>query len=208
MNVSKVKEPIQTKDTISSKDKTEIVMESKIETANQVEGNIFDNLDFTNFCVRSHHSGHAYRDEVPLTDGTIEPIERKLGYKLPQAYIDLSRNHQNGELLKRRRMNLDQPPPYNYVYITEIFGIGNSKGYPLGGRLGSAFWMKEWHYPNIGIYFADTSAAGQEMFCLEYRNCGPEGEPEVVKVHEESNYRIQPVRKTSNPSFEVSYIVK
>jgi hypothetical protein len=65
------------------------------------------------------------------------------------------------------------------------------------GFFGSQFWIEEWGYPPIGIYFADCPSAGHDMLCLDYRACGPDGEPAVVHVAQEWDYQITPVA----PSF-------
>ena len=55
---------------------------------------------------------------------------------------------------------------------------------------GSKFWIEEWRYPEIGIAIADTISAGHQMIFLDYSDCGPDGEPCVVSVNQESNYEI------------------
>jgi hypothetical protein len=78
----------------------------------------------------------------------------------------------------------------DHVAIAGIFSIGSRKRYSLCGQLGSRFWNEEWGYPQLGIYFADCPSAGHDMLCLDYRDCGPDGEPKVVHVDQEADYKV------------------
>jgi hypothetical protein len=62
--------------------------------------------------------------------------------------------------------------------------------------MGSRFHIEEWGYPPIGICFADCPSAGHDRVCLDYRVCGPDGEPQVVHVDQEHDYRITLVAPT------------
>src|SRR5262249_52861541 len=84
------------------------------------------------------------------------------------------------------------------IAVTGILGIGNQKRCSLCGGVGSKFWLREWGYPDIGVYFADCPSAGHDMLCLDYRACGPSGEPSVVHVDQEWDYKITLVA----PNFE------
>ena len=80
--------------------------------------------------------------------------------------------------------------------ISAIFAIGDGKPGSLCGKRGSQFMMDEWGYPAIGVYFADCPSAGHDMLCLDYRACGPTGEPAVVHVDQESDFGITLVAPT------------
>jgi hypothetical protein len=117
----------------------------------------------------------------------IHSIEAELGVRLPAAYVDLARRH-NGGHLARNAHRTDSPTTWaeDHVSVRSIAAIGRTAPFSLCGELGSTFWIREWGYPDIGIYFADCPSAGHDMIALDYRS---EGEPQVVHVDQEAGYR-------------------
>jgi hypothetical protein len=159
---------------------------------------IFSDFDISDFWEVSEYATDAYVDS-PLTDEMVREIEAKLGYRLPQAYIELSR-HQNGGIPKNvfHRTTSRTSWAEDHIAITGIYAIGTEKRSSLGGEAGSQFMIEEWGYPPIGIYFADCPSGGHDMICLDYRECGTAGEPQVVHVDQEFDYKITFVA----PNFE------
>ena len=129
--------------------------------------------------------------EAPLTDMELARVEKALGYKLPAAYAALCRE-QNGGIPTRTNHRTQEPTSWaeDHVALTGIFSIGSKKPCSLCGSRGSAFWVEAWEYPAIGVYFADCPSAGHDMLCLDYRKCGPNGEPVVVHVDQEIDYKV------------------
>ncbi|MHA3774082.1 SMI1/KNR4 family protein [Verrucomicrobiota bacterium sgz303538] len=154
------------------------------------------NFDLTDFWKDSDYARKVYVG-APITDEMIRSVETELGYKLPNAYIELLRS-QNGGIPVRTNHRTSQPTSWadDHVAITGIYGLDCGKLSSLCGEFSSKFWMEEWGYPNIGIYFADCPSAGHDMLCLDYRCCGPDGEPKVVHVDQESDYKITLVADT------------
>lgn len=89
----------------------------------------------------------------------------------------------------------------DHVAVDGIMGIGREKPYSLAGEAGSRFWIEEWGYPAIGVYYATCPSAGHDMVAFDYRDSGPDGEPRVVHVDQEWGYRIAALA----PSF-VSFV--
>ena len=152
--------------------------------------NIFTEEELNDFWKNSEYGLEKYVCDYP-TDDIIKSIEKELNYKLPDSYIELMKT-QNGGLPKRRAFPTSEPTSWaeDHVAITGIKGIGRDKVYSLCGELGSYFKVEEWEYPDIGVYFGDCPSAGHDMICLDYRECGATGEPTVVHVDQEDDYKI------------------
>lgn len=158
----------------------------------------FADLDLSCFWESSDYATREYVD-VPCTLEAVAAVEAELRYKLPAAYVALA-SLQNGGVPRRTVHRTASRTSWaaDHVAITGIFSIGNNKPYSLCGELGSRFHIEEWGYPEIGVYFADCPSAGHDMVCLDYRACGPQGEPGVVHVDQELDYAITLVA----PDFE------
>jgi hypothetical protein len=105
------------------------------------------------------------------------------------------RRHNGGTLaLTAHPANSPTTWATDHVGVHSIAAIGRSAAESLCGEHGSRLWVDEWGYPEIGVYFAECPSAGHDMFALDYRGGG---EPAVVHVDQEVDYRITPIA----PSF-------
>lgn len=126
----------------------------------------------------------------PLSDGELELVERELGYRLPASYVELAR-HQNGGTPYNTCFPTKEPTSWadDHIAIVGIYAIGGGAegmGPPcsLIGEQGNAYWIEMAGYPAIGVYFADCPS-DHDVICLDYRECGPQGEPRVVHVDQD-----------------------
>ena len=150
----------------------------------------FEGFDLTNFWDDNWYALKEYVSDPP-SDELIASVEEELGYKLPAAYIWLMKQH-NGGIPMNTCYPCDEPTCWadDHVAITGIFGIGREKNCSLCGEMGSQFMIDEWEYPAIGVAICDCPSAGHDMIFLDYRACGPQGEPAVVHVDQENDYKI------------------
>ena len=83
---------------------------------------------------------------------------------------------QNGGVPTRRcyRTEFETSWAPNYFEIAGILGIG------VRGIENSAYMIREWGYPDIGIVFCDTPSAGHDTVMLDYRSSS--SEPAVAYI--------------------------
>ena len=138
-------------------------------------------------------SEYALREYVGSEpgDALIQPAQEEPGYRLPPAYIAMMRRH-NGGIPRLDCFPTPGPTTWatDHIAVHGIFGIGREAPNSLCGTRGSRFWIEEWGYPDIGVYFADCPSAGHDMIAFDYRDCGLAGEPLVVHVDQEWDYAI------------------
>jgi len=99
---------------------------------------------------------------------------------------------QNGGIPKRTCFPTKEATSWaeDHIAISGFLGIGRNKTYSLLGSLGSRFMQEEWGYPTFGVCICDCPSGGHDLVMLDYRACGPDGEPAVVHVDQELDYRI------------------
>ena len=151
---------------------------------------MLDDLDLKSFWKASAYARQVYVDE-PVTPELVARVEAQLGYRLPPAYAALMK-HQNGGIPRCKNHRTAEATSWapDHVAVSGIFAIGSTRPYSLCGEFSSKFWASEWGYPAIGVYFANCPSAGHDMLCLDYRDCGPEGEPCVVHVDQARDFKI------------------
>lgn len=153
----------------------------------------FATFDFSDFWNDCEYSQQNYQ-EPPPSDALIAELQAEFGYRFPDAYIALARRH-NGGLLQRSCHPMDEATSWadDHIEVSGLHAIGRQARYSLGGEIGTRFMQREWGYPDIGIVIADCPSAGHDLIMLDYRQCGPQGEPQVVHVDQGADYAITPV---------------
>ncbi|MGO8745479.1 MAG: SMI1/KNR4 family protein [Thermoguttaceae bacterium] len=151
---------------------------------------IYDGFDLAGFWEDSDYARKEYVEE-PLSDDLVSSIETELGVRLPASYLVLMKT-QNGGIPRNTCFPTKTRTSWaeDHVAITGIFGAGRNKTYSLCGEHGSTFMQEMWGYPQWGICVCDCPSAGHDMIMLDYRQCGRDGEPEVVHVDQELDYRV------------------
>lgn len=151
---------------------------------------LFAGVDLDDFWDDGPYALAEYVGAAP-SDALVASVEAELGYRLPASYVALMRWHNGGmPRLTACPTPVETSWADDHVELTGIFGIGREKWYSLAGPASSRFWAEEWGYPPLGVYVADCPSAGHDMIALDYRACGPDGEPQVVHVDQERDYRV------------------
>lgn len=128
----------------------------------------------------------------PPSPDEVADIEAELGVRLPQAWVDLATRERNGGRLRRTVHPSPSPTSWaeDHVAVTTLFSISRHPSHGIAGASGQSLWLGEWGYPPIGVYLADCPSAGHDLIALDYRSCGPDGEPPVVHVDQEWDHAV------------------
>lgn len=129
-----------------------------------------------------------YYSGPPLTDLLVQQAEAKLGYKLPDSYVNLLRKTNGGIPRRRCFPKAGTSNADNHIRIQVICGIGGLWGID-SDQFGSAHAIEQAGFPDVGIFIAWTVNAGHDGVMLDYRECDSHGEPRILFVdpEEESN---------------------
>lgn len=128
--------------------------------------------------------GSEFTINKDITDEDIRNAEERLGYKLPQEYIDLIKV-KNGGVPKNQYFITEEKTSWgtDYIHVDALFGIGDEEN--------DEYTIKEWTYEIAGIkgiviapYISDRKA----VIILNYSNYLGGGEPEVAYVDAEYQY--------------------
>jgi hypothetical protein len=153
----------------------------------------FAGIDFDGFWDDGAYSLESFTEPAP-TEALIAEVEAELGFRLPDAYVELAMLR-NGGCVERSCYPMDEPTSWadDHLAITGISAIGRTARYSLLGQIGSPFMQGEWGYPIWGVVFTSNPSAGHDVLMLDYRACGPQGEPRVAHVDQESDYAVTAV---------------
>lgn len=120
------------------------------------------------------HDWPSQWDGPPLTDALISTAERRLGVRLPAAYVALLRERNGGWA----RLRHPKAPCFGFK------GVGSEEGVDAlqddGRRLNDVL-IANWGFPRDSVVLFCHHGG----LCLDYGPCGPDGEPCVVWVNAE-----------------------
>lgn len=147
------------------------------------------------FWKQGHVPGETYGVDPPLTHDAISDAERKLGVRLPPDSLALLRVQNGGRVSEDLDgFVVDPPGPRGepYVGLVDMDGLGGA-GHPT--RVHRSEDRHDPDYgPPEGLVLIGSPDAGHQFLALDYRECGPDGEPSVVWTDTElvSNFPLAP----------------
>lgn len=174
----------------------EVVRNNSGRLASKIPFNGFKHEDFwqDSEYAQGHYISPVQSDADFAT--RVADVKKRTGYKLPASYLHFMRQH-NGGMPKLTFHATSSPTNWSDegISVEGFYAVGNDVMYSLLGQYGTRFRIAEANYPDIGIYIADTPTAGHDMIALDYRFCGPDGEPAVVHVAQEDFFTITFIAK-------------
>lgn len=147
----------------------------------------FANFDWNSFWFNDsnklpYFKGGAVKEE------DIKRVEEEFGYKLPDSYIELL-SSQNGGAPFYTLCYYEENGKFIPVYLTAIYGVDSKLEYSICGDSGAKMIYNKLAYPNIGLPIAFTTKDDHAMIFLDYSDCGSKGEPKVVLIDQENDYK-------------------
>ncbi|MFI6101105.1 SMI1/KNR4 family protein [Lentzea sp. NPDC051213] len=124
----------------------------------------------------------------PLTNETVRDAETLLGVRLPESLLELLRVQNGGGVVPSRSAFPTTAPTSwaaDHVPFEDLMGIG-----PAGRALtilGTPYLVKEWGLPSPVVLLTGD---GHWWIALDYRTCGPNGEPAVVWLDADSETEL------------------
>ncbi|MBB5807593.1 hypothetical protein F4560_007361 [Saccharothrix ecbatanensis] len=140
-------------------------------------------------------SADTHGVQAPLTDEAVREAERVLGVVLPAVLIELLRVQNGGGVVSGRSAYPTNTPASwapDHVPFEGLMGIG-STGDALT-ILHTPYLVREWGLPERVVLLTGD---GHWWIALDYRVCGPAGEPSVVWLDAEMDEDL-----TLAPSFQ------
>lgn len=131
-----------------------------------------------------------YYTGPPLSGDLVREAQAALGLRLPQAYL-AALAVRNGGTPRRRCLRTPFPTSWapDHFEVRAILGLGGGPWGVDSPEWGSAYLVREWGYPDIGLVVCATPSGGHDTVMLDYRACGPTGEPAVAYVDEDREPR-------------------
>ena len=123
-----------------------------------------------------------------LVSAMVHEAERRLGLRLPAAYVEALRVV-NGGRLQRTRFDTPFPTSWaeDHFEVETLLGVGGPGC--IDSPVGSAYLIKEWEYPPIGVVFVVCPSGGHDTVMLDYTRLNADGEPSVAYIDEDRGPR-------------------
>ena len=117
-----------------------------------------------------------------ITSERVSKVEAEIGFRLPEAYLDVLRERNGGELVNDCfRTAFRSSWGGHYFQVGLLLGIGPAEV----SVLDSKYMIEEWQIPVNGVLISSTPS-GHDWVLLDYGDCGPQGEPAVAYVDDGS----------------------
>ncbi|MEU4098832.1 SMI1/KNR4 family protein [Streptomyces sp. NPDC026673] len=119
-----------------------------------------------------------YGVQSPLTDEAVRDAECVLGVTLPAALLDLLRLRNGGSAAAgHNAFPTGRPTSWSedHVPFADVMGIGRREG--MLSLLDTPYLVAEWQLPSPIVLLCGD---GHYWIGLDYRTCGPDGEPSVT----------------------------